>query len=328
MTPAAAIYLDPRTHEWREGVVVAGPQGPRLLAGAPEAGLRHLPGVVTGGFTDAHVHLALVDVGLLTNSRLGRVVDLGGDPSSLSTIPSAQGMRSLHGTQIGFAGAFLTAPGGYPSDRSWAPQGSIREIPDAETAARAVAEMADAGATHLKLTSNSAAGPVFADDLLDALVDLAAARGLDVVVHAEGPGEAQRVARPGVRALAHAPFTERLSDEDIVRQVGLVSWISTLAIHAGEAFEIAIDNVRRFHAAGGMIRYGTDMGNGLLPVDLHPGEVHALRAAGIRGAGLLRALAPIDPLSVGARLLFFPDGTPESADPLLSRPLTNDDLKV
>lgn len=328
MMRAAATYFDPRAQQWREGVVVADENGPRLVAEVPAPGLPHLAGVVTGGVTDAHVHLALIDTDRLADSRLGRVIDLGGDPAALARTPATDGIRSLHGTQVVFAGAFLTAPGGYPSDRSWAPPGSIRAIADTDAAARAVDEMAEAGATHLKVTSNSTAGPVFSEDLLSTLLGLAEARGLTVVAHAEGPGEAQRVARIGVRVLAHAPFTERLSDEDITRHARLVTWISTLAIHAGAAYETALDNVRRFHAAGGTVLYGTDMGNGLLPVDLNPGEVHALRAAGITGSELLRALDPIDPLAPGARLLFFPDRTPDSADPLLSRPLTTADLKV
>lgn len=328
MMRAAATYFDPRAQQWREGVVVADEHGPRLVADVAAPGLPRLAGVVTGGFTDAHVHLALIDTDRLAHSRLGRVIDLGGDPAVLALTPTADGIRSLHGTQVVFAGAFLTAPGGYPSDRSWAPPGSIREIPDADAAARAVEEMADSGATHLKVTSNSTAGPVLSEDLLSTLLRLADARRLTVIAHAEGPGEAQRVARIGVRVLAHTPFTERLSDEDIARHARLVTWISTLAIHAGATYETAVDNVRRFHSAGGTVLYGTDMGNGLLPVDLNPGEVRALRAAGITGSELLRALDPIDPLAPGARLLFFPDRTPDSADPLLSRPLKTTDLKV
>ncbi|CAI7569657.1 unnamed protein product, partial [Penicillium discolor] len=97
--------------------------------------------------------------------------------------------------------------------------------------------------------------------LFRAIVELAAAHGLPVVAHAEGPGEAQRVVRLGASQLAHAPFTERLDDEEIAEQAVRASWISTLAIHDPAARAIAIDNAARFHAAGGTVRYGTDMGN-------------------------------------------------------------------
>lgn len=302
---------------WREGIVAVAEEGRMLLHDEhPSADLPRIDGVIVGGFTDHHVHLQLVDHALLADSVLGRVLDLGGDP---------QVLRSLTGgaVEVGFAGAFLTPPGGYPSDRSWAPEGSWREVSDAAEAASAAAEMAEAGASCIKVADNSTAGPVFDDDLFRALVGEAAAHGLPVVVHAEGEGEAQRAARLGAATLAHSPFTERLSDAEIAEQAASVSWISTLAIHDGEALAIATDNVRRFHAAGGTVLYGTDMGNGPTPVGLNRREVDALRDAGVAATALLRALAPQDPLDPASRLLILPGPSPETADPLQARPLTS-----
>ncbi|WP_448721051.1 hydrolase [Microbacterium natoriense] len=297
-------------------------------------------GVVIGGFTDHHVHLQLVDHASLAGSRLGRVIDLGGNPEVLTSYagsprfvslrslndrkeilrslseraPATQAKRGeLRRASVEFAGAFLTPPGGYPSDRSWAPIGSFREIADEADAATAVAEMADAGATRIKVASNSTAGPVFADAVFRTIVELAGARGLPVVAHAEGPGQAQRAARLGAATLAHAPFTERLTEEEIAEQATSVSWISTLAIHDDADRARAIDNVRRFHAAGGAVLYGTDMGNGPTPVDLNPREIDALREAGVEGAALLQALHPVDPSDPASVQLLLPEG---DADPL------------
>lgn len=275
--------------------------------------LPHEDGTVIGGFTDHHVHLQLVDHTLLAGSRLGRVVDLGGNPRFVSSLRSSPDDQShVRRTSIEFAGAFLTPVGGYPSDRSWAPAGSFREIADRADAASAVAEMADAGASRIKVASNSTAGPVFDDDMFRAIVELSAARGLPVVAHAEGVGEAQRTVRLGAAILAHAPFTERLSDDEIGEQAASVSWISTLSIHDEAALATAIDNVRRFHAAGGAVLYGTDMGNGPTPVDLNPHEIDALREAGIDGADLLRTLDPVDPSHPASIRLLLPAG---DADP-------------
>lgn len=346
---------------WREGVVEAASEGRMLLREeAVPALLPRLDGVVVGGFTDHHVHLQLVDAELLADSVLGRVVDRGGDVEVLARLAgvnnssgtlnggprtprdeqndgrgapapeeSADGLPELFtageraATDIEFAGAFLTPPGGYPTDRDWAPTGSFREVANAEEAAAAVTEMADAGASSIKLASNSHAGPVFADDLFRAILDLAASRGLPVVVHAEGRGEAQRAACLGASMLAHAPFTERLTDAEIAEQAASVSWISTLAIHGGADLTVALANVRRFHAAGGTVLYGTDMGNGPTPVGLNPQEIAALRAAGIDGIDLLRALSPGDPREPASLLLLLPD-----ADPLRARRLSPADLKV
>lgn len=314
-------------------------------------------GLIAGRFTDHHVHLQLVEHTLLAASRLGRVVDLGGNPAVLRELahgsrgsqmenvgatrpapalfirPGAAQMENARETRpapaksirgaapvIEYAGAFLTAPGGYPSDRAWAPEGSVREIPDAAGAAAAVDESASAGASLIKITLNSEAGAVLDDDSVRAIVAAAAARGLPVVAHAEGAGQAQRAARLGATRLAHAPFSERLTDEDIAEQAASVQWISTLAIHDHAHRAIAIDNVRRFTAAGGTILYGTDMGNGDTPVDLNAAELEALREAGIDGIRLLHTLAPLED---DAHPLFLPAG-----DPLLARPLTPADLEA
>ncbi len=336
---------------WREGVVAGVDGGGMLLREeAVPAALPRLDGVITGGFTDHHVHLQLVDHALLADSVLGRVVDLGGNPEVLRDLSGRfVSLRSLNdrslseersdetkrphvartSTAIEFAGAFLTPPGGYPSDREWAPAGSVREIVTVEDAARAIAEMADAGASRIKVASNSDAGPVFDDELLRTIIELAAGRDLPVVVHAQGPGEAQRAARLGAHALAHAPFTERLTDDEIAEQAASVSWISTLAIHDGAERATAIDNVGRFHAAGGTVLYGTDMGNGPTPVDVNPREIEALREAGVDGLDLLRALAPGDPLDPASALFVLPSAPDRTdADPLRARRLTPADLKV
>ncbi|WP_187250264.1 hydrolase [Microbacterium sp. 4-7] len=341
---------------WRDGIIDRDGERMRLRAEPPARDLPRLDGVVIGGFTDHHVHLQLIDHTLLASSTLGRVVDLGADPAVIEalsrassphdsgdlrhTIPDSADVRRVdagmpefrrtdapHRVQVDFAGAFLTPVGGYPSDRAWAPTGSFREITDAETARAAVTAMADAGASCIKVASNATAGPVFDDDLFRTIVDAASARGLSVVAHAEGPGQAQRAARLGAARLAHAPFTERLADDEIARQAASVSWISTLAIHDADSEEraTAVDNVRRFHAAGGMVLYGTDMGNGPTPVGLNPAELAALREAGIAGDDLLRALAPLDPLDSAVLLLRLPG---IDADPTLARPLTSADLKA
>lgn len=317
----AATFFD--GVEWREGVVELIDGRARLRDERPTPALPRIEGAIIGGFTDHHVHLQLVDHTLLAGSRLGRVVDLGGNPTVLRRIA----VHSPGGTGSDFAGAFLTAPGGYPSDRDWAPAGSVREIADADAAVEAVTEMAEGGASCIKVTSNSIAGPVFTDELFRRIVELAADRGLPVVAHAEGAGEAQRVVRLGAARLAHAPFTERLDDDEIARQAASAAWISTLAIHDAPARAVAIDNVRRFHAAGGTVLYGTDLGNGPMPVDLNPHEVGALREAGLDDAALLRALAPVDPLDSGSALLLLP-GESSSPDPLDARLLTPADLKV
>lgn len=281
---------------------------------APSASGR-LDGIVTGRFTDHHVHLQLVDHTLLPGSRLGRVTDLGANLDWIRAVASAGE------PVVEYAGPFLTAVGGYPSDREWAPDGAVREVADADDAAAVVQALASAGANCVKVVMNTAAGPVLDDDLIRAIARFTAEVGLTLVAHAEGPGQAQRAVRLGATRLAHAPFTERLTDDEIAEQAASASWISTMAIHSGEAYENVVDNVRRFHAAGGELLYGSDMGNGPTPADVRDSEIAALREAGVDGPDLLRALAPEDPLEPASVLLLLPDG-----DPARSRRLTPADL--
>ncbi|MFD5213294.1 hydrolase [Microbacterium sp. NPDC058345] len=338
-----------------EGSLVQHDGALRLLEEPAPTGAPRLDGIVTGLFTDHHVHLQLVDHALLAGSRLGRVVDLGADLGWIAGI--ARGTRmdsagsggyaasvsirddgarmdsagswavrpaeSIRPVAVDYAGPFLTAAGGYPSDRAWAPEGAVREIPDAASAGPVVDELAAAGASVIKIVANSDAGPVIDDETFAAIVRAARAHDLPAVAHAEGAGQAQRAVRLGASRLAHAPFSERLTDDEIAEQAASASWISTLAVHDDAARAIAIDNVRRFCTAGGTVLYGSDMGNGDTPVDLRDSEIAALRDAGVDGIPLLRALDPLSPLTPGAALLVLPAG-----DPALARRLSPADLEV
>jgi len=290
----------------REALLTAEDSRISLRAGTAPKGTPRLPGVVTGRFTDHHVHLQLVDASRLATARLGRVVDLGANVEVIraSAFPEVV---------VQYAGPFLTAVGGYPSDREWAPEGAVRELRDAEDAAAVIADLAAKEVSCIKVVVNTEAGPVLDDALLRTVVGLAAEHRLPLTAHAEGPGQAQRVVGLGVTRLAHAPFTERLSDDEIAMQAASASWISTMAIHEGDAYARVVDNVRRFVAAGGVLVYGSDMGNGPTPVDLRESEIAALREAGVDDAGLLRALAPADPFASDATLLHLPDGDPARA---------------
>jgi hypothetical protein len=277
--------------------------------------------VVLGAPTDAHVHLGLVDRDAVAASVLGRVVDLGGDLTAARTLGVDASLR------VEIAGPFLTAPGGYPSDRGWADPAWVREIPDAAAAGRAIDEIADAGATWAKIASNSTAGATFSDEMLALLVELAARRGLTAVVHAEGAGEAARALRSGATHLAHAPFTEPLSSAEVAAHAARTTWISTLAIHPADSAEraIATENVAAFHAARGRVRYGTDMGNGPTPAGLNLAELDALRDAGLTTSDLLVALDLADPHDPASRLMMV-DGEGDDLDFSTARPATREDL--
>lgn len=265
-------------------------------------------------FVDKHVHLQLIEAGTLRG--IAGVLDLGGDPSVL--------VRHAAGgfPHITYAGAMLTAPGGYPSDREWALPGLWREVSSASRhpgvpggAGTAVDEQASFGASVVKVALNATAGPVFDAETLAAIVGAAHERGLPVVAHVEGDGMLTRALGAGVDALAHTPFTERVSDDDITRAVDADQcWITTLAIHDDPA--LAIDNLARLAAAGGRVLYGTDLGNGERPVGIQEAELAGMDAAGIRGDDLIAALTDPWPLdeTPGGVATFIPGPAPATLD--------------
>jgi hypothetical protein len=219
---------------------------------------------------------------------LARVLDLGWDPAALVALRRP-------GIEVLWAGTFLTARGGYPSTRAWAPPGSVTPLASAEEAVAAVDRQRDAlGAHVIKVALNSDAGPVLRDDVLRAIVGRAHETGMAVVAHVEGEGQAERAFLAGVDAFAHTPWTHLLPSDLLREMVGRVRWISTIAIH--DSPTVAMDNLARFVALGGDVVYGTDLGNGTTTADLSLPEVAALREAGLEGLRLLGALT-------GARLL-------------------------
>ncbi|WP_413316365.1 hydrolase [Agrococcus sp. 1P02AA] len=280
-----------------DALVELGDTGMRLVPDGEAAGRARdrarIRATLVPPITDAHVHLGLADVAAAGPTTLGRVLDLGWAPQALPGLIDAA-TAAHRGLDVRVAGPFHAALGGYPSDRAWAPPGSVVELPDSGEAARSVRERAHAGASVVKVTLNADAGPVPDDALLAAIADATHALGLLLVAHVQGQGQALRALDAGVDVLAHAPWTERLDDETIARAAASQTWISTLAMHDRDgdraALERASDNLARFADAGGAVAYGTDLGNGLRRLDLDPSEIAALRQAGIEGTALVDAL--------------------------------------
>ncbi|MCJ1706202.1 hypothetical protein [Microbacterium sp. VKM Ac-2923] len=276
-------------------------------------------GTALPAFIDHHVHLHLIDAAALSARGIAAVVDLGGDPVVLAR-------RASGFPRVSYAGAFLTAPGGYPQGRSWAPDAIVRVVTDASRhpgvargAQTIVDEQADAGASVIKVALHADAGPVMSDDILAGIVAAAAERGLPVVAHAQGAGQVERAVEAGVAALAHTPFDAPVSRRTLSRAIAAgQAWISTLDIHRGPARAQAIANLRAFAVRGGRVLYGTDLGNGPLPVGLNRRELLALHEAGVRGDALVATLTDPWPHveATGAVSTFLPGPSPADPDDL------------
>jgi hypothetical protein len=305
---------------WWDGSFKPG-QAVRLsdLSPVPEpGGVERLPGTLLPGLTDHHVHSALVDLPAVRAGGIGAVWDLGGVPEKVAELarravpvdddgklseaadllaPPSTGWGRSGGPQlprIRFAGPFLNASGGYPSDRSWAPAGSWHSLASPDEAADAVGAAHRAGATLIKMTAH-AGGPLLSLKTMTAVAEAAHTLALPVVVHAEGDGTVELALDCGADFLAHTPWTAPL-DEGLARACAArMTWISTLDIHGWGTKTpesvTAVGNLRQFLSYGGSVRYGTDLGNGPLPPAINPREIRLMQSAGMSPAEVLASMA-------------------------------------
>lgn len=280
----------------------------------PSAGLPFpLGGTLFPSLTDHHTHLGLSDPAALFAGGITHAVDLGWIPSVAAAWTADLPDRPA----VAIAGALLTAPGGYPAASGWAPEGAAAEVGGPREAKEAVRRQIMMGASRIKVALNSDAGETVDNPTLAAVVEESHAAGLPVVAHVQGPGQTARAVAAGVDQLAHTPFSERLDDALVAESVRRgMTWISTLDIHGWgtptEHYRIAVDNLRRFAGAGGRVLYGTDLGNGALPVGVNARELAALQEAGLTGAALVRTIAGEPTASLGPRVAWIP--TPPPAD--------------
>jgi imidazolonepropionase-like amidohydrolase len=259
-----------------------------------------LDGFVMPAVADRHVHIGLSSPAEVLAGGVTAVRDLAWPPDLIFTLADASELPSFDGPLIRAAGPMLTAPGGYPTASSWAPPGTGREVKSPEDAAAAVEELARLGAAAIKVSLNAEAGPTPSDAELAAICDAARAADLPVAAHAQGKGEVERALGAGVDELAHTPWT-RLSDDVIQTAASRLRIVSTLDIlsFGRDTPEIrtALDNLRRFHVAGGTIVYGTDLGNGDIPPGIHTREALLIREAGLEPEEVLETMirAPLEP---------------------------------
>jgi imidazolonepropionase-like amidohydrolase len=283
-------------------VVCRGDQIDRVEVGGPvpsDVELVEVDGFLLPAAADRHVHVELGDPVAMVRRGVTAVRDLAWPSDRIFALAEASEAPGFDGPFIRAAGPMLTAPGGYPTRAAWAPTGTGVEISEPDEVIEIVGALASKGATAIKVSLNADAGPTPSDGVLAAICDVAHAHELPVTAHAQGAGEVVRALGAGVDELAHTPWTERLSDDVIAMAATRMRWISTLDIHGfGEPSKdlgVALDNLARFHRAGGRIAYGTDLGNGSIPSGVHTREVQLMHEAGLATEQVLDGLcrAPI-----------------------------------
>lgn len=292
--------------------------------------------VLMPGLVDAHVHLAWGTAtdgvpgaaAAATTLRAGitTVRDLGSTERADLVLRDAIASGQLIGPRMHVAGYGIGAPGG-ACDRVFGPAGRVTTIDEGR---RAVHELAKAGATVIKICTGGGVlvgegdrDTVELDEkTVKAIVDAAAAYGMRVAAHAQGPQAIGIAVRAGVASIEHGGL---LDDQTILamRAQGTVL-VPTLARfdHAlatapasdraaiAESRKLAYASARKAAAAGVRIAMGTDatvLPHGenarelaaLVEIGLEPAA--AIRAATIDAAALMGANGEIGSLAAGKR---------------------------
>jgi imidazolonepropionase-like amidohydrolase len=225
------------------------------------------------------------------------VRDLGWIPKDIWPLVAGSRSPRWDGPGVVAAGQMLTVAGGYPTRAAWAPAGVGRAVGGGEAVA-AVAEQAERGATIIKVALNAEAGPTLSRSLLKEIVSAAHDEGLRVTAHVTGLDELLKATDAGVDELAHMLMSEeRIPDELIGAMVAAqMTVVPTLSIRFGRDLETAIDNLKRFIAAGGRIIYGTDLGNSGPEPGIDARELDGLERAGLSAREII-ASATVDSAS-------------------------------
>jgi imidazolonepropionase-like amidohydrolase len=274
--------------------------GPVTPVGAADEEL-DIEGFLMPAVADRHVHIQLSDPAAVLRRGVTAVRDLAWPADPIFELADASELPTFKGPLVRAVGPMLTGHGGYPTRAGWGPDGTGRELNGPEDATAVVRELAARGATAIKISLNAEAAPTPTDAELAAVCEEARRLDLPVTAHPQGRGQVERALGAGVDELAHAPWTERLSDEVVQAAADRMRLVSTLDIHSygrdTPALHVALDNLRRFHAAGGAVSYGTDLGNGPVPAGIHTREAQLLAEAGLTNDEVLGAMvrAPLEP---------------------------------
>jgi imidazolonepropionase-like amidohydrolase len=280
------------------------------------------------GFIDAHVHIGFHPPETVLANGVTTVRDLAWPPQVIHPLAERSRNTSFPGPLIVAAGPMLTAPGGYPTKASWAPEGTGRVVEGPVDARAAVAATIEEGATIIKVALNPAVGPTLDHKTLRAIVEAAHDRDLKVTGHVTGLAELDKALDAGMDELAHMLMSdERIPGDTLERMVdqGMVV-VPTLSVRFGDDRRTAIDNLRRFLDAGGRVIYGTDLGNAGPQPGIDGREIRAMTKArmttteivasatidaarwlGLQSKGVLAKGADADIVAVSPAALSRPD---------------------
>lgn len=188
-------------------------------------------------------------------------------------------MKKPESTRLLTSGPMLTEPQGYPVAK-WEAESGFIELKSTEHAQKTVENLIKAGAPVIKFSREGGAVwqdvfPVMDDDKLKAIVETAHKYNKKVAAHVLWSSDLEKVLDAKVDIIAHM-INNLLTDDLIERMVEKNVYITpTIEVFYQATFAFTakprkspylkniINNLRKFHAAGGKVALGTDFfGNG------------------------------------------------------------------
>jgi imidazolonepropionase-like amidohydrolase len=217
------------------------------------------------GLIDTHVHTQLHPVRRLITGGLTTVRDLGWAPEIVLPFAKKSASWGVHGPAVLAVGPIITEPDGYPTHAHWhGAQITAYQLRSATEAQELVRSLVEQGAWGIKFAVDDRRGPTLPSSLLKVLIEQAHHLGKKVTAHVGTVEELKKVLDAGVDELAHMLMAdERIPDELIAQMVeNKVAISSSLMFREAHDYSTAIDNAARFLDMGGLLIYGTDIGNG------------------------------------------------------------------
>ena len=286
---------------------------------------------LTAGFWNTHVHFTepkwrrirpkdqrLLEAHLyemFTSRGFTTVVDTGSDPRRTLRLRRRIEYEGWLGPRIYTAGSGLYPPHGIPHYVRATVPVLLRPLlptpPSPRLARRAVERNFARGVDLIKLFTGSYVEPgkvrPMPEPIARAAVEAAHEHGLPVFSHPSNLEGTRVAVRAGVDVLAHPPDMTEGVDEPLLREMAdrRMSMVPTLQMFERTVstdrsyLEPIYDIVRRFHALGGSILFGTDVGY-MTDYSIE-GELRAMLGCGLTPSEILRSLtsAPAERFGVG-----------------------------
>jgi len=287
--------------------------------------------VLTAGFWNSHVHFTepkwrrvrakdqhLIEAQLydmFTSRGFTTVVDTGSDPRRTLQLRHRIEYEAWLGPRIYTAGSGLYPPHGIPHYVRATVPVLLRPLlptpPSPRLARRAVERNFARGVDLIKLFTGSYVEPgkvrPMPEPIARAAVEAAHEHGVPVFSHPSNLEGTRVAVRAGVDVLAHPPDMTEGVDEPLLREMAdrRMSMVPTLQMFERTVstdrsyLEPIYDIVRRFHALGGSILFGTDVGY-MTDYSIE-GELRAMLGCGLTPSEILRSLtsAPAERFGVG-----------------------------